>query len=74
MKIVDENIDINDIYMGQGFNVDSINKYGEINIDHYVPWGFVLHNELWNLIPTFKNINSSKGNNIRNKNKYLDEC
>lgn len=53
--------------MGQGFNVDGINKYREISIDHYVTWSFVLHDELWNLIPTFKNINSYKGNNIPNK-------
>lgn len=25
-----------------------------------IPWSFVLYDELWNLYPMFKNINSSK--------------
>jgi hypothetical protein len=35
-----------------------------ISIDHYLPWSFVAHDRLWNLIPTINNVNSSKSNNI----------
>ena len=72
-RVIKDSIDINDIYTGMSFNVENISKYGEISIDHYVPWSFVLHDELWNLTPTFKNINSSKGNNLPSSNEYLNE-
>ncbi len=40
-----------------------LNK-NEISLDHYLPWSFVAHNQLWNLIPTTNYINSSKSNNL----------
>lgn len=33
-----------------------------ISVDHFIPWQFVAHDELWNLHPTTRNINSSKNN------------
>ena len=42
-----------------------------ISIDHFIPWQYVAHDELWNLNPTTKNINSSKGNNLPNWDKYF---
>ena len=33
-----------------------------ISVDHFVPWQYVAHDELWNLHPTTKSINSSKNN------------
>ncbi len=36
----------------------------KISLDHYLPWSFVAHNQLWNLIPTTNYINSSKSNNL----------
>ncbi|MCG5531641.1 hypothetical protein LRD18_12410 [Halorhodospira halochloris] len=33
-------------------------------LDHYLPWSFVVHNQLWNLLPTPAQVNSSKSNNI----------
>lgn len=35
-----------------------------ISLDHYLPWSFVAHDQLWNLIPTIPSVNSSKSNNI----------
>ena len=35
-----------------------------ISIDHFVPWSYVAHDELWNLIPTTRSVNSSKSNNL----------
>jgi hypothetical protein len=36
----------------------------KLSLDHYLPWSFVAHDQLWNLIPTFPSVNSSKSNNI----------
>ena len=36
----------------------------DISIDHFVPWSYVAHDELWNLVPTTQNVNSSKSNNL----------
>lgn len=35
-----------------------------ISLDHYLPWSFVAHDQLWNLIPTLPAINSSKSNSL----------
>ena len=44
-----------------------------ISIDHFIPWQFVAHDELWNLTPTTKNINSQKNNNIAKFDTYFQE-
>jgi hypothetical protein len=59
---------INDIYTG-----GKINKGTSISIDHFIPWSFVLHDKLWNLIPTFKEINSSKSNKLPDLDAYLNK-
>lgn len=41
------------------------------DLDHFVPWSFVSHNLLWNLIPADSSINSSKSNNLPPLEKYL---
>ena len=43
----------------------------DISIDHFVPWSYVAHDEMWNLNPTTKNINSSKSNNLPDWNTYF---
>lgn len=57
-KIVSENRLVKDIY-GNEIITDK-----NISIDHFVPWSYVAHDELWNLHPTTKTINSSKSNNL----------
>lgn len=42
-----------------------------ISIDHFVPWSYVAHDEMWNLSPTTKPINSSKSNSLPNWDKYF---
>ncbi len=42
----------------------------KIALDHYLPWSFLAHDQLWNLIPTTQSINSSKSNNLPS-NKYF---
>ena len=44
-----------------------------ISIDHFVPWSYVAHDELWNLIPTTKAINSSKSNNLPDWDMYAEK-
>jgi hypothetical protein len=36
----------------------------DFSLDHYLPWTFVAHNQLWNLIPVPKSVNSSKSNKV----------
>ena len=43
-----------------------------LSLDHFLPWSFIGHDQLWNLIPTTQNINSSKSNNVPLMNKYLN--
>jgi hypothetical protein len=62
---------IKDIYTGKEFNSDNYNAYGVLSIDHFIPWSFVLHDEMWNLVPTFKNINSTKSDNLLDFDYYI---
>ncbi len=59
---------LNDLYTGNEINFDK-----NISIDHFIPWSFVMHNKLWNLIPTYKNVNSSKNDKLPKLDKYLNE-
>ena len=43
-----------------------------ISVDHFVPWQYVAHDELWNLHPTTKSINSSKNNSLPTWNLYFE--
>lgn len=36
----------------------------DLSIDHFIPWSYVAHDELWNLHPTTRSINSSKSNKL----------
>ena len=56
---------INCIYTGKNI----IAK--EYDLDHFVPWSFVSHNLLWNLIPSDPSVNSAKSNNLPQLDKYL---
>lgn len=42
-----------------------------VSIDHFVPWSYVTHDEFWNLHPTTKSINSSKGNQLPEWKRYF---
>lgn len=64
---------VTDIYTGKEFNETNYNNFGKLSIDHFIPWSFVLHDEMWNLVPTFKNINSAKSNILLPFDKYIDD-
>lgn len=61
-----------DLYTQLPLTDQHFQQHGSLSIDHFIPWSFVLHDELWNLHPTFKNINSAKGNRLPNLNKTLE--
>ena len=44
----------------------------EISLDHYLPWSFVAHDQLWNIIPTTQSVNSSKSNNLPSQIYFSD--
>ncbi|MBE5906372.1 MAG: hypothetical protein E7277_06195 [Lachnospiraceae bacterium] len=43
-----------------------------ISVDHFVPWQYVAHDELWNLHPTTRSINSSKSNLLPSWKMYFE--
>ena len=64
--IIDVRPDIQEIYGHR-------NMTGEIiSVDHFVPWQYVAHDELWNLHPTTKSINSSKSNGLPDWDLYFE--
>lgn len=71
-RIIGAQHPIVDIYTKKLFSESNFDTYGGVSIDHFIPWSFVLHDELWNLVPTFKNVNSSKGNNLPSLEEYFN--
>ena len=53
------------------FSNETIDKTS-YSLDHFVPWSFVTHDLLWNLLPIPKSVNSSKSDNLPNLQRYLD--
>ena len=41
------------------------------DLDHFIPWSFVSHDLLWNLMPADASINSSKSNKLPDLDIYL---
>ena len=66
---------LRDIYINKAFSDETMEQHGSLSLDHFLPWSFVLHDEVWNLLPSFKNINSSKSNDLPSLQVYLkDYC
>ena len=63
-KQIIEQKHIGDLYTGLDFTSENYKEHGVLSIDHFIPWSFVLHDQMWNLVPTFKNINSKKSDNL----------
>lgn len=57
---------INCIYTGKELGID------QFDLDHFIPWSFVSHDLMWNLISD-PSINSSKSNKIPNLDFYLQK-
>ena len=72
-NVVNENIRLYDIYTDKEFTDENCYEYGVMSIDHFIPWSFVMHDELWNLAPTFLRINSSKSNKLPELDLYMQK-
>ena len=44
----------------------------DYSLDHFLPWSFVAHDLLWNIIPTPRSVNSSKGDLLPDIDRYFD--
>jgi len=64
-SIINDNSQIKNIYSGTSVPKNSF------SIDHFIPWSFVLHDKLWNLVPISRSMNSIKSDRIPNLNLYL---
>ena len=49
---------VRDIFTGEPVQA------GKYDIDHFIPWSFVMNDELWNLMPLDPSLNSSKSNRL----------
>ena len=47
-------------------------QMGNYAMEHFVPFNFVSHDLIWNLIPADRAFNSSKGDKLPQINKYFD--
>jgi hypothetical protein len=60
------NPDLSCIYSGQ--LITTVN----LSLDHFLPWSFVAHDQLWNIIPTPKAINSAKNDWLPSTDLYFN--
>lgn len=61
-----ENPDLTCIYSGQDITVQNL------SLDHFLPWSYVAHDQLWNIIPMPKNINSAKNDRLPSLEAYFE--
>ena len=43
---------------------DEVIDKQKYDVDHFIPWSFVMNDELWNLMPMDSSLNSSKSNRL----------
>jgi len=65
-SVQEADFDLKCIYSGERL------KKG-FSLDHFVPWQFVAHDLIWNIVPTSRPVNSSKGNKLPSLSRYLDD-
>lgn len=53
------------------FERKAFNDFNSFAIDHFLPWSFLTHDQLWNLHPAEQSSNSSKGNKLPHRD-YMD--
>ena len=57
---------VNDVFTGDILESDK--KY---DVDHFIPFSFVMNDELWNLSPMDPNLNSAKNNKLPDWDKFF---
>ncbi|MFO7585650.1 MAG: HNH endonuclease domain-containing protein [Anaerolineales bacterium] len=43
---------------------------GAYSLDHFLPWRYVAHDLLWNILPASKSVNSSKSDSLPHLPRY----
>jgi hypothetical protein len=56
---------INDVF------TDKLIDQNKYDVDHFIPWSFVMNDELWNLMPMDSSLNSSKSNRLPDWNMFF---
>lgn len=56
---------INDVFTNNPIDQDAY------DVDHFIPWSFVMNDELWNLMPMDSSLNSQKSNRLPDWNKFF---
>ncbi|MGD9567781.1 MAG: HNH endonuclease domain-containing protein [Sedimentibacter sp.] len=62
---ISEIVPIIDIY------TDKPIKKNVFDVDHFIPWSYIVNDELWNLMPMNSSLNSSKSNNLPKWDRYF---
>ena len=44
----------------------------DFDVEHFIPWSFVSHDQMWNLIPADRSVNCSKSNKLPPLERYFD--
>ncbi len=55
------------IYSGQQITA------ANLSLDHFLPWSYVAHDQLWNIIPAPKSVNSAKNDWLPSLPKYFND-
>ena len=63
--VIQHGLDVHCIYTNQ------LLLKGGYDLDHFIPWSFVSHDLIWNLLPADGSINSSKSDKLPDLDKYL---
>ncbi len=54
------------IYSGQAITKQNI------SLDHFLPWSYVVHDQIWNIIPTTRQVNSAKNDALPSIDLYFE--
>lgn len=58
--------EIRDVFTGESI------RDKQYDVDHFIPWSFVMNDELWNLMPMDSALNSSKSNRLPKWDPYFE--
>lgn len=58
--------EIKDVFTGKSV------KETQYDVDHFIPWSFVMSDELWNLMPMDSSLNSAKSNRLPKWNPFFE--
>lgn len=64
-KAISKGLEVRCLYTGK------LLEAREFDLDHFMPWSFVSHDLLWNLMPSDSSVNSSKSNKLPDLKLYL---